>query len=527
MIPVLTGKQVRKIDQHAIEQHKVPSLDLMEAAGRGAYEFLESVQPDLKKNRVLVLCGKGNNGGDGFVIARALIKDWVKCTVATTTALSELSPDALNMAKKFKQTGGKIIHQPKLSKLDQLIEEADLIVDALLGTGIQKNVRSPYSDWIERVNASRKAVLALDIPSGLHVDTGRVLGKAIEADWTATFAFMKLGLTQAPGCEHAGEIAVIDIGIPTALKKKVRTPYRLVEANSIRSAFQIRSSDTHKGNYGHVLIIAGSPTKLGAALMTAKSCLRSGAGLATLALPEKAFTRIPQQFLELMYEPVNSTSRGELAATAFRQIKSIWNDKKVIALGPGIGVNPSTKRLVRSIVENTPVPLVIDADGINCLQGHLASLSKAPRPVVLTPHPGEMARLLGITTRALQKDRIKYARRFAQEHQVTIVLKGYRTLSVFPDGKVYINPTGNPAMATAGMGDVLTGIISAFLSQGLRWVEAITAAVYLHGLAGDRLADRMGDRGLLAGDVIDSLPFVMKDFVPSKRKLHSFELSTH
>jgi NAD(P)H-hydrate epimerase len=496
----------------------------MEAAGQGAYEYLEQVYHRLKKSSVLVICGKGNNAGDGFVVARYLHKEWIDCRVVTISSLKELSPDAIVMAEKLEQAGIKIISEIDLKELDQYINEADLIIDALLGTGINKEVRSPYREWIDKVNASRKPVFALDIPSGICADTGKVLGCAIEAYWTATFASMKLGLALSPGCTCAGEVSVIDIGIPPQVRKQVRTAYRLVEEESVRSSFRLRNKDTHKGTYGHVLIIAGSTTKLGAALMTAKSCLRSGSGLATLVLPDMAFSRFPEQFLELMYEPVASASDGTFAYSALRKIKTLWEGKNIIAIGPGIGVSEDTQRLIRGLLKSSPLPIVIDADGINSLEGQLSSLSNAKSPVVITPHPGEMATLLGISTKEIQNDRLKYTRNFSREHNATVVLKGFRTVTAFPDGKVYINPTGNPAMATAGMGDVLTGIIAGLLAQGLSWVDAVCSAVYIHGLAGDRLADRMGDRGLLAGDVIDSLPFIMKEFVPARRpKLKSIK----
>ncbi len=519
MIPVLTGKQVRKLDQLAIESYGIPSLDLMEAAGRGAFEFLEQVYPLLKKSRVLVVCGKGNNGGDAFVLARYLAKEWVQTTIATVTPLKELSPDAATMAKRLKSTGVKIISAAKLSRLESLLDDCDLIVDGLLGTGLKQGARSPYKEWIERINQIEKPVFALDIPSGLLSDGRQIKAPVVSADWTATFAFMKQGLAVQPGCNVAGDVQVIDIGMPAELIKKVRTKLRLVTKESVRSAFQERKADTHKGSYGHVLVVAGSVTKLGAALMTSKSVLRSGAGLVTLALPQKAFTKIPSQFLEIMYEPLASDREGLFAASALSPILSLAQDKSVMAIGPGMGVTTGIRRLLAGLIKESPIPMLIDADGLNALIGQTEVLKQAKQAVVLTPHPGELARLMGLTTRELQRDRIKIAQDFASQHDVTVVLKGSRTLCALPDGKVYINPTGNAAMATAGMGDVLTGIISAYLAQGIQWRSAITAAVYIHGLAGDRLAERMGDRGLLAGDVIDSLPFIMKEFVGTSKRI--------
>jgi len=523
MIHVLTGKQARDVDRNAIEKEGIPSLELMEAAGRGAHEYLEQVHGELKQDKVLILCGKGNNGGDGMVLARYLKQDWVDTKVACISPLKDLSKDSATMARRFKKIGGKFSVCQSLDDLRRLIEGADVIVDALLGTGLKQAVRSPYKDWIDLANEYAKPILSLDIPSGLSADTGKPLGTCIQADWTATMATMKLGLAVMPGCEYAGEVGVVDIGIPASVLTRVRSPYRIVDHDTVKASLHQRRPDAHKGDAGHVLVVAGSPTKLGAALMTSKSALRIGAGMVTLALPDKAYDKIPSHFLEIMYEPVKCASDGRFAGTALKEIEELWVGKQCLALGPGMGVSRAIKSLVHGIITKSPLPIILDADGINAIQGQSEILIRAKSPVVLTPHPGELARLLGITTAALQKKRLKYAIEFAKANQVTVVLKGYRTITATPEGKAYINPTGNPAMASAGMGDVLTGMIAGLLAQGHEWVQAITGAVYLHGYAGDRLADRMGDRGLIAGDIIDSIPFTLKEFVTRLSKLQAIQ----
>lgn len=511
---------MREVDRIAITEEGIPSLDLMEAAGRGAFEFLEQVYPDLKQAKVLVLCGKGNNGGDGYVLARYLKQEWIETKVVSIAPLKDLTPDAATMARSYKRVDGRIILCRSLHSLRRLVESADLIVDALLGTGLKQKVRSPYKDWIDLINEYDKPVLALDIPSGLNADTAKILGTAVVAQWTATMGTVKLGLTLPPGSHYAGDVGVVDIGIPSPIIQSMKSPYRLLDHETVLDSLQARPPETHKGNAGHVLIIAGSPNKLGAALMTSKACLRMGAGLGTLALPQKAFDRIPSGFLEIMYEPMPASVDGLFASKAIHQLARLWQDKQVLAIGPGMGMSRSIKTLIREIILRCPIPMVIDADGLNALQGQLKVLKQARAPIVLTPHPGEMARLLGMTTATLQRYRLKKAMEFARRYQVTVVLKGYRSVIAVPDGKAYINPTGNPAMATAGMGDVLTGMIAGLLAQGHEWTRAITGAVYLHGYAGDRLAERMGDRGLLAGDLIDSIPFTLKEFIPARKKLH-------
>ncbi len=517
MIPIVTGTQSRELDRQAIEDYRTPSLDLMEAAGRGAYEFLESVFPPLKKAKALIVCGKGNNGGDGFVLARYLKQEWIELQVVCVAPIKELSPDAQKMARRFKKEGGKIILLKEATQLNPLLAKADLIIDGLLGTGLSKRARSPYREIITQINEANKPTLALDIPSGLCADTGQILGVAIQADWTATMGFSKLGLILPPGCDHAGQVEVIDIGLPEPVKKGLKTAYRLIDAETARQAFLKRPSESHKGDFGHLLTVAGSPNKLGAGLMSCKSALRTGAGLVTLALPQKAYQKIPENFLEIMYEPLPSTATGSFATQAFSSLKKILEDKMVIACGPGIGTARSTRSFVKKLVQQSPHPLVIDADGLNCLVDQVEVLREAKIGIVITPHPGEMARLAQITTREVQKDRLGIANAFARNYGVTVVLKGYRTIIATPEGKIYLNPTGNPAMATAGMGDVLTGMIASLLAQKIEWLQAITSAVYLHGLAGDRLAERMGDRGLMAGDIIDFIPFLIKDFLTYRR----------
>jgi ADP-dependent NAD(P)H-hydrate dehydratase / NAD(P)H-hydrate epimerase len=513
MIPVFLGSQTRQIDHLAITKLQIPSLELMENAGRGSFEFLRAVFPSLDQARVLVLCGKGNNGGDAYVVARHCHAEGVAVKIASICAVSELTEDAAVMAHKCQADGILIRERPTLADLNQAIAASDLIIDGLLGTGIEQNVRSPYKDWIERVNKGGKPVFSLDIPSGISADTGKVLGSAIFAQWTASMGLMKLGLVQTPGSSHAGKVQIINIGIPPSLMTQFESPYRMIDQDWVSETFAARSSHTHKGDAGHVLVLGGSPTKLGAALMTSKTCLRSGAGLVTLALPQKAYEKIPRDFLEIMYEPLASTPDGFISSKTFSKIMHLSEGKQVLAVGPGMGVSADTQQWISALLKQSTVPLVIDADGLNNLVGHCDLLQSARVPVVLTPHPGEMARLCETTSAAIQNDRLEVAIRFAKKYSVTLVLKGYRTITATPDGKAYINPTGNPAMASAGMGDCLTGMIAANLAQGIEWLHAITAAVYIHGLAGDRLSERMGDRGVLAGDIIDSIPFILKEFV--------------
>jgi NAD(P)H-hydrate epimerase len=387
----------------------------------------------------------------------------------------------------------------------------DIIIDALFGTGLSRPVEGAAIEAIEAVNRSGKWVLALDIPSGLSADTGEPLGIAVKADVTVTMGRPKIGLIQPQAASYVGRLEVADIGIPARVYESLGSRIHWVTGADIRPLFARRGADTHKGTYGHVLLIGGSESKPGAILLAGKSALRTGAGLATVALPDKAFRKFPKNFLELMYEPLPSLRDGTMARKAWAKVPKILEGKGALAIGPGLGVNADTRAIVRDAVLKTKIPLVLDADALNVLDPD--DLKKRKRPAILTPHPGEMARLTGLTTARIQKDRVAAARDFATKHGVVVVLKGFRTVVAMPSGEVFINSTGNPGMATAGMGDVLTGVIGSLLAQGMGPEKAAIAGVFLHGRAGDRVAERLGDRGLLATDVIDEIPHVIKELI--------------
>lgn len=489
---VLTAAQSREADRRGIEDHGIPASLLMENAGRGAFEILKKYRPRLPEESVLVVAGKGNNGGDARIVAGLL-------------------QGVARQVQVFSSIGDE-------TQFNKLLGEADVIVDGLFGTGLDRMVSGEAKSVIEAINGAGKWVLSLDIPSGLSADTGRPLGVAVRANVTATMGRPKLGLVLPEAATCVGILEVIEIGIGQAVYKEVGAKTHWVTLEEIRPLFRPREMDAHKGACGHLLLVGGSESKPGAILLSGRAALRSGAGLATVALPDKAFRKFPKNFLELMYEPMPSNRQGTFRRAGLKKISKLMDGKEAIAVGPGMGVNTETRGIVSALIRKTKAPLVLDADALNCI-APLPPLLFGERvrvrgsDIVLTPHPGEMARLLGTTTAVVQKDRIGVARKFAETHRVVVVLKGFRTVVATPTGEVFVNSTGNSGMATAGMGDVLTGIIGSLLAQGMMIGDAAVAGVWLHGRAGDRVADRLGDRGLLAGDLIDEIPLAIKELL--------------
>ena len=506
---LVTAEQMREMDNRTINRFGIPGLVLMENAARGAVRVLWKHMGNPQGKQVGILAGSGNNGGDGFVMARYLYLKGAVPTVFLLAKREKIKGDAAHNLSLLSTlpiplvdvTDEADFHQSKAK-----ISHQDLFVDAIFGTGLNTDIRGHYTDVIAHVNALGKPVLSVDIPSGIDADSGRICGTCIRADVTATFAFAKPGHVVHPGCEYTGETEIIDIGIPHHIKEEVNPDCFLLTSRYLRPLFPARQPEAHKGHTGHMLLLAGSPGKTGAAAMAVTSALRSGAGLVTLACPQGIHPVMETLVLEGMTFPLPQTPEGDLSDKALGEIASLMADKRCMALGPGMGTSSATATLVREIILTSFLPLVIDADGLNCIAEDTSILKEAEVPLILTPHPGEMARLSHTTTREVQQSRIRIARDFAATHNVYLVLKGAGTLIAHPDGRLWINPTGNSGMASAGMGDVLTGMIAGFLSQGMSPLNAAIMAVYLHGKAADTLAASMGPVGFLASDVIERIP---------------------
>ncbi len=507
---LVTAAEMRELDRAAIEGRNIPSLRLMEQAGQAVAREMERRFGPLRGRTVTIVAGKGQNGGDGFVVARLLRKKNCRARVALLASPFSLKGDAAVNLRRFQKAGGRCHAVDKESALDSvlapLLQTSEMLVDAIFGTGLNAPVKGLPASAIALMNASGRPIVAIDLPSGLDGDTGFVLGSAVTAALTVTLARPKRGLYLGVGPDHAGAVRVADIGIPADLIAAAKIPVSLLEAADVRPLLHRRPRTAHKGTFGHAGIIAGSAGKTGAAAMAAMAALRIGTGLVTVAAPRSASDVLEAKLLEAMTCPVPETEARTLSEQALDPLLAFAAGKTALAIGPGIGTHPETQSLVRSLLVAVKRPMLLDADGLNAVAGHTDLLGRASGPLVLTPHPGEMARLLGTTSAAIQRDRLGAASRLACERNVCVVLKGAGTVVAGPDGSLAVNSTGNPGMATAGTGDVLTGVIAGLLAQGLPPWEAACAGVYLHGLAGDLAASEQGETGLIAGDVIRAVP---------------------
>jgi NAD(P)H-hydrate epimerase len=507
--PVFTADEMRRVDQRAIRELGIPGATLMENAGRGAAACIQASLPALglprRGVRVAVVCGKGGNGGDGFVVARWLKRGGHRVEVFLLARPEEVRGDAGLKLREMERRGLRARVLDDAAVLARALPAAQLVVDAMLGTGARGEPEPLVAGAIEQVNACGRPVVALDVPSGLPADGGMPEGPAVRAALTTTFAGLKRALVSGPGVELAGRVAVVDIGVPPAEVERDAATF-VLEAGDVARHLPRRPRDSHKGSYGHLLVIAGSVGKTGAAALAARAAMRSGAGLVTVATAASAQPVVASLLLEAMTEPMPDTPSGTIASKARGRLGELAERRDAVAMGPGLGLDDDTQALARSLVFELRQPMVADADALTALAGHLDHLRGAPAARCLTPHPGEMARMLGATVAEIERDRIATVRQFATAWDVHVVLKGGTSVIGLPDGTVLLNPTGNAGMASGGTGDVLTGVLGAFLARGLAPGAAVAAAVYLHGLAGDVAAERVGQESLVAGDVIEALP---------------------
>ena len=509
MRPVLTGAEMRALDARAIATLGIPGRRLMEAAGAGAARVVERLLGRARGRRVVVLCGKGHNGGDGVVVARHLRARGVRVQVFLAGRRAELGGDAAWAAGRWRGGVQELAGAPGPG-VARALAGADVIVDGLLGTGAAGAPRPGVAALVEMVNAAGRPVVALDLPSGLSADDGALPGPAVRADVTATFAGWKRGLLLHPGAARAGRVEVVPIGVPAEeVARGIET--FLLEAADVRASLPPRARDAHKGAFGHVLVVAGSLGKTGAAGLAGLAALRTGAGLCTVATAASQQPVVAGLAMELMTEPLPETGAGSVAARARGRILELAERMDALVLGPGLGLDADTQALARALVAEVPRPMVVDADALTALAGHLPTLRQAPAPRLLTPHPGEMARLLGASAATVQADRLETARAFARTHRVWLVLKGAGSVIGGPDGRVFVNPTGNPGMAKGGSGDVLSGMAAALLGRSLAPLAALQAAVFLHGRAGDLAAEAAGPESMLASDIVAAIGGALRE----------------
>jgi NAD(P)H-hydrate epimerase len=511
MIPVLTAEEMRRADARTIETIGLPGAVLMENAGAAVASLIAARFAGAR--RVVVLCGRGNNGGDGFVVTRRL---GVRAEAVLLGRRGDVQGDAALHLGVLERSGGRwleVADEGAWGIFAARLEDADLIVDAVLGTGLRAAPSGLPALAIGAINGRLDAgvpVVAVDLPSGLPSDGGGSEWPSARATVTVTFAAPKRGHVLPPACDSVGELVVADIGIPAAVLAASEPSLFLLEDRDAAGAFPPRRRGSHKGDFGHVLIVAGSIGKTGAAILAAGGALRSGAGLVTVATPSPCLPLVAAARAELMTEPLPATVDGGLAESGLERLLALAGERDAVVVGPGLGQQPETVALLRAFVRACPVPTVIDADGLNALvagDGGRIALDAWQReaPTVLTPHPGEMARLVGRSTREVQAERPQAALALARRTGAIVVLKGERTLVAEPGGRAAVTATGNPGMATGGSGDVLAGVVGALLARQGALLSA-TAAVVVHGRAGDRVARERGEEGMTAGDIVEALP---------------------
>lgn len=510
---VVTSQEMRAIDRAAIEGLGMPGVVLMENAGRGVFRHLEDYMDSVEDLRALVVAGKGNNGGDGFVVARHLANHGAEVQIALVGKMSEVQGDAkinLDIVRGMKLSITEILNEENLLGLADSLAEADVVVDAIFGTGFAGKAEGLQARAIEMMNKGEAPIVSIDCPSGLNVDSGFAEGACIEADLTVTMGLLKRGHLLYPGADLCGEVVVVDIGVPPYLVEQQKVRLATMEEDEARVLLPQRPRDAHKGDCGTVYLLAGSVGFTGAGVMASLSALRAGAGLVTWGLPQSLNDAMEAKLTEVMTKPLPETGARSLSVKALTESEPLLKKATVLALGPGVSTHPETVEMVHEAVTTLTLPMVIDADGLNCLALKKGWQKGLKAELVLTPHPGEMARLLGITTEQVQKDRIGIAERAAGEFKATVVLKGAPTIIAQPGHDTYINTTGNPGMASGGSGDVLTGLIAGFMAQGLSGYGAAKLGVYVHGLAGDLAAEEKTEPGMIAGDILEKIPAALK-----------------
>jgi NAD(P)H-hydrate epimerase len=511
---ILTAAEMREVDRLTTERYGVTGLLLMERAAAQTIEAAERKLGALARRRVLIICGKGNNGGDGAAIARQLHDRGADVHLLLLGKVDETRGDArINFDAAQKLAAVSKIRFVEVESVDQLRRVAaedsyDVCFDAIFGTGLTRPAEGIYEEAIRLINdvAARIPVVAVDIPSGIASDSSEPAGASVRARLTVTFTAPKIGNILPPACDYNGDLVIAPIGSPEHLVASSGSHLNLIDRRMVGRWLEAsrRTAHVNKGDVGKVLVIAGSRGKTGAACLAGEAALRAGAGLVTVATPESSHPVVASQLIrECMTEPLVETETGAAAREAADRVIDLAEARDVLAIGPGLGAEDSTRALVRAVALKRPRPIVIDADGLNALAPWGENLRGSEElPIVLTPHPGEMARLVGRSIPDVVANRIDVSREFATRHAVILVLKGSRTVVASPDGEVFINPTGNAGMATGGTGDVLTGIIAGLLAQKPGdALGATISAVYLHGLAGDFAAARLGARALIASDV--------------------------
>ena len=515
---LITATQMQEIDRRTIDKVGIPGRVLMESAGRGCVSALYGLVQGRSLRRVAVVCGCGNNGGDGFVVARYLVERGIETTVFLLGKRGSLCGEAWD---NFELLAGlpldvREVEEADLATVKNDLGHSDLVVDALFGTGLARDVGGVFAGVIGAMNQSGKPIVSVDIPSGICADTGRVMGCAVRAQATATFCRPKPGHFLYPGRSHAGRLSIVDIGIPERVVGRVRSSTSLITSSRVMDSLCTIADDGHKGSRGHLALVAGSKGKSGAAILCARAAVAFGAGLVSAAIPDSINTSFESTCLEAMSFPMPADFRGGFATGETEHLDTFLAGKEALAIGPGLGMGEGALEILSQAISSFTSSLVVDADALNLLAANASLLSGLRGRAVLTPHPKEFSRLCGASVSEIQADRIALASAYAQAKGVHLVLKGAATVVAHPDGSVGVNPTGNSLLATGGSGDILTGMIGAFLAQGYPLKEAAELSVYLHGEVSNRLWEEGFRAGVAAPSFVEQIPKVLSDALSHK-----------
>lgn len=506
---LVTAEQMRQADRMTIQELGIPEMVLMENAGKAVVDFLKETFTDLQQKAVTVVAGAGNNGGDALVVARYLYQMGIPVKVFIY-AERELSPSTKQNYEILSRLPVKIYwldSENSMHLLKVTVNYSDIFIDGLLGTGVNRDVSGQAEQIIDIANRRSCVKVAIDVPSGLNSDTGEIWGRCLKADYTVALAQPKRGHMLNKGIKYCGQVVVKEIGIPNEIYEKLNLNCQIIDETYLKFCKEPRNRSSHKGSFGHLLAVGGSMGMSGAVTLTAQAALRSGVGLVSCAVPEAVQLHVAVNVPEAMVQPLPGGS--QLSMAAIEPLQEILRGKKAVVAGPGMGTGEAISAVIREILHNDRCPVVIDADGLNHADEWLDKAGEVQMPVILTPHPGEMARLTGLETGYIQNNRLAVAQEFAEKHRVWLVLKGANTIVAAPNGRLYMNVMDSPALAVAGSGDVLSGIIGAFLAQGMQPEDACCAAVYVHGLAGKHVAEVIGEVSSKASDIIHSIPTIL------------------
>ncbi len=506
---LVTAEQMRQADRITIQELGIPEMVLMENAGKAVVDFLKETFADLTQKAVTIVAGAGNNGGDALVAARYLHQMGVPVKVFIH-ADRELSPSAKQNYEILSRLPVKIYwldSENSMHLLKVTVNYSDIFIDGLLGTGVNREVSGQAEQIIDIANRRSCVKVAIDVPSGLNSDTGEIWGRCLKADYTVALAQPKRGHMLNKGLKYCGQVVVKEIGIPDEIYGKLNLNCQIIDENCLKVCKEPRNRNSHKGSFGHLLAVGGSMGMSGAVTLTAQAALRSGVGLVSCAVPEAVQLHVAVNVPEAMVQPL--PEGNQFSTASIEPLQEMLRGKRAVVAGPGMGTGEATGAVIVEILQNDRCPVVIDADGLNTAEQWIEQAGQRQMPVILTPHPGEMARMTGLETSYIQNNRLAVAQEFAEKHHVWLVLKGANTIVAAPDGRLYMNVMDSPALAVAGSGDVLAGMIGAFLAQGLQPEEACCAAVYAHGLAGRHVAETIGEVSSKASDIIHSIPTIL------------------